>query len=341
MNTFGVVLRVLTEQCEVSEGESSCRELTVKKPGDILSSSLQNPSDPDAGYSSHKGQGYHAQVMETYCDCEEESKREEALNLITHVEVQSADKSDVHALLPALESTRDRGLGPEQVLADSLYGSDENHDKARELEIDLVAPTMGSTKKDTFSLADFVQNENSKITACPQGHGPVKQKQGKKGHVSIGFDSLNCNDCPMQSQCPVKKGKNRHYLRFTLKALRVANRRAQELTDEFKDKYRWRAGVEATFSEMSTITGIKKLRVRGIRAVGYCVRLKAIGVNIFRAARVKRAREALKPGPGEALSGIGSLIYAVKERFLSQWHRLRDIFVIGGDLERRRFKIAA
>lgn len=341
MNTFGALLRVLTEQCEVrEEEENSCQELTLKKPCDIPSSSLQNPSDPDAGYSSHKGQGYHVQVMETYCDCEEGNKREEALNLITHVEVQSADKSDVHALLPALESTHDRGLGPKEVLADSLYGSDENHEKARGMEVDLVAPTMGSAKKDSFSLVDFAQDEKGNIIACPRGYAPVKRRQSKK-NLSIGFDSLHCNDCPIQSQCPVKKGKKRHYLRFTFKALRVAGRRAQELTDEFKDKYRWRAGVEATFSEMATITGIKKLRVRGMRAVCFCARLKAVGVNIFRAARVKRAREALEAAPGGALSGIGSLIYAVKEQFLSRWSRLREIFVIGGRMERCSFKIAA
>ena len=339
MNTFGVLLRVLTEQCEVRGDHGNHPEVTLKKPCDIPSSSLQNPSDPDAGYSSHKGQGYHVQVMETYCDCEEGTKREGALNLITHVEVQSADKSDVHALLPALESTHDRGLGPKEVLADSLYGSDENHEKARGMEVDLVAPTMGSAKKDTFSLVDFAQDENGKIIACPQGYAPVKRRQSKK-NLSVGFDSLHCNDCPLQSQCPVNKGKKRHYLRFTLKALRVAGRRAQERTDEFKDKYRWRAGVEATFSEMSTITGIKKLRVRGMRAVGFCARLKAVGVNIFRAARVKRAREALKADPGGALSGIGSVIYDVKEQFLSRWRRLREIFVIGGGIERCSFKIA-
>ncbi len=207
------------------------------------------------------------------------------------------------------------------------------------MEVDLVAPTMGSAKKDTFSLVDFAQDENGKIISCPQGYAPVKRRQSKK-NLSVGFDSLHCNDCPLQSQCPVNKGKKRHYLRFTLKALRVAGRRAQERTDEFKDKYRWRAGVEATFSEMSTITGIKKLRVRGMRAVGFCARLKAVGVNIFRAARVKRAREALKADPGGALSGIGSVIYDVKEQFLSRWRRLREIFVIGGGIERCSFKIA-
>ena len=42
--------------------------MAVKDPKEISSSSLQNPSDPDAGYDAHKGQGYQVQVMETYCD---------------------------------------------------------------------------------------------------------------------------------------------------------------------------------------------------------------------------------------------------------------------------------
>jgi hypothetical protein len=92
---------------------------------------------------------------------------------------------------------------------------------------------------------------------------------------------------------------------------------------------------------MANRMGIKKLRVRGMRAVGLCARLKAIGVNIFRAARVKRAREALETGPGGALSGIESLIYSVKEQFLSRWWWLRDIFVMAGGLELYRFKIGA
>ncbi|HBL24318.1 MAG TPA: hypothetical protein DDZ40_09405, partial [Deltaproteobacteria bacterium] len=106
----------------------------VKPPKEVPSDSLQNPFDPDAGYSGHKGQGYQAQVMETYCDCDSdnESLRAKTLNLITHVEVESACIGDVHALIPALDSTKERELAPAELLADSLYGSDGNCEKAQE-----------------------------------------------------------------------------------------------------------------------------------------------------------------------------------------------------------------
>ena len=60
--------------------------------------------------------------------------------------------------------------------------------------------------------------------------------------------------------------------------------------------------------------------------MGYCARLKAIGVNLFRAAKVKRALDALSTTPETLVTSVCSTILAVKERFLSPWHPLSDIF---------------
>ena len=335
LKTFGVLLRVLKDQCDVSE----TGEMTVKAPREIASSSLQNPSDLEAGYDAHKGQGYQVQVMETYCA--DETVREKTLNLITHVEVEPAHVSDVHALLPALESTKERGLVPEEVLADSLYGSDENLEKAREMGVEVIAPVMGTPKEGALGLADFPQTDRGKIAACPRGHVPARFKQGKKGSCSVAFASRHCNDCPLLEQCPVKPGRKHHYLRFNLKALRIAGRRAREHAPEFMDKYRWRSGIESTMSEMDKKTGIKRLRVRGFPAVGYCARLRAIGVNLFRAARVKKALDARRTLPGTVVSGVCVSIHSVKERFLSQWRRLNDIFNAATNNMHRPIRIAA
>lgn len=78
-------------------------------------------------------------------------------------------------------------------------------------------------------------------------------------------------------------------MRFSDKELRVAKRRARKTTQEFKDIYRWRAGIESTMSAYNARTGVKRLRVRGFKAVRFCATLKAIGINIFRAAAVRRA----------------------------------------------------
>ena len=46
-------------------------------------------------------------------------------------------------------------------------------------------------------------------------------------------------------------------------------KRSNEQSNEFKDRYRWRAGVEATMSEYDRRTGVKQLRVRGLKAVKF------------------------------------------------------------------------
>lgn len=284
MYSYKLLERVLTDHCNLTDGKDNPVEL--KKPKEIASDSLQNPSDPDASYSGHKGQGYQVQVMETYCD--EPDKKEQTLNLITHVEVEPSHNSDANALIPAIKSTKDQNLKPKEILADSLYGSDDNCERAKEHNVELIAPTMGSVKEDKLSLTDFIFSSKGELVACPQGNLPTKIK--KKKRLSIGFALQHCENCPDLSNCPVKKGKKRYYLRFTDKEMRIAKRRINEQSDKFKDCYRWRAGVEATMSEYDRRTGVKQLRVKGLKAVKFCATLKALGVNIFRAATIRAAR---------------------------------------------------
>lgn len=295
MYSFKLLERVLREQCNLTDDKDNPVEL--KKPKDIVSDSLQNPSDSDSSYSGHKGQGYQVQVMDTFCDDEE--KKEESLNLITYVDVEPSHNSDANALIPAIKSAEEQDMKPKEVAADSLYGSDDNCEEAKQHDVELIAPTMGATKEDNLSLADFQVSSKGKIIACPAGHAPEKVKM-KKRRASIGFASQHCKICPERSRCPVKKGKKYYYLRFSEKEMRIAMRRQYENSDEFKDRYRWRAGAEATMSEYDRKTGVKHLRVRGLKAVKFSATLKALGVNIFRAARVR----ALKMMPEQSLCGV-------------------------------------
>jgi len=287
MQSYQLLARLLKEHCQVSWDDiSQTGTLQIKQPKEISGDSLQNPSDPDASYDGHKGKGYQIQVMETYSD----NKSEATLNLITHIEAEPAHLSDAGALLPAIESTQKRGLKPEQILADSLYGSDENVIHAQEKAIELIAPVMpGSTINNRLHLSDFVISDSNAVVFCPQGKRPVSRKSSKKAHI-VGFSPVDCTGCPSQDQCPVKKGKKLNALRYTGKDLRLAKRRQKEKTSGFIERYALRSGVEATMSEYDRLTGIKHLRVRGLKKVRCCAILKAIGINIFRAARVRKAQ---------------------------------------------------
>jgi hypothetical protein len=72
MSSYKLLVRVLDEQCRVTEAtDGQAVEVSVKPAKEVPSDSLQNPSDPDAAYDGHKGQGYQVQIMETYSDDEE------------------------------------------------------------------------------------------------------------------------------------------------------------------------------------------------------------------------------------------------------------------------------
>jgi hypothetical protein len=323
MHSYSLLLRVLHEQCRLKEtAGGELIEIEVRAPQEIPSDSLQNPSDPDAGYSGHKGQGYQVQLMETYSTEEPKEDSPPQLELITHVEVEPAHQSDAHALVPALESAAERGLGPKEVLADSLYGSDENCEAAKERGVEVVSPVMGASTEKVLLLAKFEFAESGKVLSCPQGHTPEKVKsRGDRYRAS--FDLEGCQNCPRRRECPVVPGKKRFYLRYDRKAVRLAHRRAREGTMEFRDRYRFRAGIEGTISAFDARTGVKQLRVRGMEAVRFCATLKATGVNILRAAGVWKA---LMEAPGVLVGEnpvLGHVIFFFKEQCGILWGRFQ------------------
>jgi len=311
MSSYQLMIRVLKEQCHVEQdAETQVQRVSVKPNKEVASDSLQNPSDPEASYDGHKGQGYQMQVSETYC--EEEEKK--ALSLITTVIVEPAHKSDTEALIPIIEATQKRGLGPEKALADALYGSDENCEKAKALGVEVVSPVMGKPQGSPVTLSDFTLDKEAIVTACPQGHAPVQVKHKINKHIAL-FEVQTCGGCAHLKHCPVQSGKKGYYLRYDDKTLRLAKRRTYEKTPEFQEVYRPRAGIEGTMSQLDRKTGVKHLRVRGLAAVSFCATLKAAGINILRVVAFKNSENEGNPAQNQRNPGFFDLIYVFKERF--------------------------
>ena len=124
-----------------------------------------------------------------------------------------------------------------------------------------------------------------------------------------------------------KKGAKYFYVRYTAKSMRIAKRRRDEQSAAFRQKYRWRAGVEATMSQYDKLTGVKRLPLRGRLAVRFAAEMKAIAINIARAVAVNIARTRLN-SPGAAFSPIiGSVLQVFKGRIYHfwryvSWHRV-------------------
>ncbi len=311
MSSYQLMVRLLKEQCHVEQdGETHGQRVSIKPNQEVPSDSLQNPSDPEASYDGHKGQGYQMQVSETYS----QGGEKKTLSLITGVITEPAHKSDTEALIPLVEATQKRGLGAEAMLADSLYGSDENCEKAKELRVEVVSPVMGKPLGDHFSLADFTLRDEATVNACPQGHAPVKVKHKKGRHTAV-FGVQTCDGCPHLKKCPVKCRRKGYYLHYNDKVLRLAQRRAYEKTPAFREAYRFRAGIEGTMSQLDRKTGLKHLRVRGLTAVSFCATLKAAGINIFRAVAFKNSEPQGNPAQKQRNLDLLDLIYVFKERF--------------------------
>ena len=80
-------------------------------------------------------------------------------------------------------------------------------------------------------------------------------------------------------------------------------------------------------SRYDLLTGVKRLRVWGLNAVRFCATLKAMGVNLYRAAAVRRARRrAAVTGPGPK-SRLAQLIFLVKEQMQAFGTAITNFFI--------------
>jgi len=94
MHSYKPMQRVHSAQSHVETDDAGSPQETIKKPAEIPSDSLQNPSDPDAAYSGHKGQGYQVQIMETFSRSEDENKKEQTLRLYNrHIEMKTSKQA--------------------------------------------------------------------------------------------------------------------------------------------------------------------------------------------------------------------------------------------------------
>ncbi len=315
LSEYKLLERVLREHCRVT-GSGADRAIEVKSSKEVSADSLQNPSDPDAGYDSHKGQGYQAQIMETYQTEKQDKKKPD---LITHVEVEPAHKHDANALQPAIDTTRERKCCPEELTCDTLYGSDENVQQAAAKGVEVVAPLKGHTPSHEISLSDFEFDEKTNfVTRCPEGHEPDNVCRTRTNRIRARFNKKTCFACPCLTHCPVKLGEKAAYLRYDDKTLRIANRRVYEQTREFTDRFRWRAGIEGTNSHLKSDVGAGRLRVRGIASVRFAVVLKALGLNILRCEKALQAN----------LCHYFTQIYVLKNTTVTCINKLYAIFHI-------------
>jgi Transposase DDE domain len=285
-DTYKALERIFYEQCEVHEDKVSIKD---KTGGDVM----QNPSDPDATYDGHKGQGYQAQISET---CHPDNE----VQLITAAFAQTAVEADGNALEEVLDDLEAKGLLPDEMFADTLYNSDDNVQLAEEHGVELVGPVpSGSAKSkdadeyERLNIDDFdVDEATEEVVCCPAGHAPESSEHNSEtGKTKTVMGESACKPCEFREQCPVKKSRAGYCVEHTAKERRLAGRRRETATEVFKERYRIRGGIEGTNSGLKRRTGLGRLRVRGQPAVSHAIYLKIAGWNILRASVCAKMRE--------------------------------------------------
>lgn len=144
MKSFKSMKRLFEEHFEPSDGEGGP---PVKRPRSVTAEgrsaeTLQNPSDPDAGYNGKKGAGYQAQIAQTLPPKDEDGEVE-GPGLLTVPIPQSASVRDSKCVAEVIEKAEAVGALPGELTGDTLYGSDENVRLCEARGIELISPVGG------------------------------------------------------------------------------------------------------------------------------------------------------------------------------------------------------
>jgi transposase len=226
---------------------------------------LTSPYDLDARNGKKRATfwtGYKVHFTQT-CD-------EDTPQLITHVETTPAPLSDEGVLSAIHTDLAEKDLLPDQHLVDSGYVTIDNLVQSQVgHDVDLVGPTLKThwyQAETGYDLTHFTIDWDAETVTCPQGRTSSSwtavQDAGKL-LIKVKFSQSDCKVCPARASCT---GTTRRSLTLhpkeQMQALFAARKR--EETEEFKDTYRHRAGIEGTHSQAVRTMDLRRSRYIGL-----------------------------------------------------------------------------
>ena len=321
LDSYGLLVRCLTEQCEITEQPQPPREndkdagegavpISPRDKKNIDGRTLASPHDPEVTFGA-KGLGYEVQFAETFGNKQADEQagdgRPVRPEVIAYVALTDSCSSDVHETLPAINDLARRGIQPQELEVDSNFTSSEVVLEAEQLGTCVNGPVKGGDQylpgEDELTLAEFkIVVEAPHDSRCPEGQAPREQSyDAETGKLVLLFDQTTCAECPLRDRCPtlpIGRPKNLagcRELRTTKEEVCMAQRRRYQTTPEFRKRYANRAGIEATNSEIKRRHGLGDLRVRGRLRVRLAVFLKTVACNFKRFInyRLAQARQLL------------------------------------------------
>ncbi|MFG3240709.1 IS1182 family transposase [Streptomyces sp. NPDC048157] len=276
------------QQYFVDDGQVRRRDLKDRPPG---AERLVTPYDTDARGSVKRGifwDGYKVHLTET---CEPDSP-----NLITHVATTDSTVQDVRMVAPIHAHLAQRDLLPGRHLVDAGYATAREVVTARrDHKIELVGPILASTSWQTkdaegFSQADFTIDWDNRRVTCPNGKTTTNWREdcSQQGAsvVRARFPMGMCRPCKDREQCTRAGATATIGRRITLRPQAeqkvIQQARAHEDTQQWKEEYAHRAGVEGTISQGVRAFGLRRCRYNGLAKARLQHQLTATAMNFHR-----------------------------------------------------------
>jgi transposase len=290
------VLRQVWEQQFVSDSDShdptaACQtHLRLRTNAELPAGALLlcSPYDVEARVSAKRQTvwlGYKVHLTET---CDDDNP-----HLITHVETTKSTTPDVgltDTIHAALES---KALLPSEHLQDAGYPEADAIVTAKSKHgVETCGPVHPDTgwqaaERTGYDVSRFTFDWQKRMAICPQGHpshtwSPIKNTHGLDA-IEVRFARADCEPCPVRELCTRAKSHMR-MLQIRPQAQHEAIQQARQIqtTDEFKQRYAKRAGIEGTLSQ-----GVRTFELRRTRYIGLAkTRLQhiviAVAINLAR-----------------------------------------------------------
>lgn len=278
--------QVWEQQFVQQQGQAQLRPGGTLPPATEM---INSPYDVEARYSRHRRiewTGYRVHLTEM---CEEDKPL-----IITNVETTPATTPDSEMTDTIHRHLSEKGLLPGEHFVDAGY-VDADHLVTSETEhnVDLLGPAQTDSNwqakaEQGFDLACFVIHWDTETVVCPQGktNSVWRARKDKYGHpaIEVRFRASDCRQCSVRPRCTRSQGRAR-YLKLKPKAQHIAlqQRRQYQKTNEYKERYKKRAGVEGAISQGTRCFDLRRARYVGLAKTRLQHVLAAAAMNLTRA----------------------------------------------------------
>jgi len=271
---------------------------------------IVSPYDPAARSARKRDTvwlGYKVHLTET-CD-----QQVDQPHLIVQVETTAATIQDAQMLELIAEQVRAKGLAPDEHFVDQGYTSGKQVLHQAELGTQLIGPVPAdgswqSRQHSGYAVQDFHLEWPQRTARCPQGVQSLKWVKRTDEHheptLVIRFPVKSCRACPVREQCT--RGATGRELKLHEQAVHHAlvQRRAEQGTPAFRERYTRRAGVEGTMAQAVRTSRLRRTPYVGLPkthlhhvAIAAGLNLKRIVVHLHAQSLGKPTRPARPKSP--------------------------------------------